>query len=626
MLEEREPRLRLPVTALGLSVRATNCLLNAGLGTVGLLVKHTETQLLRLENLGARTLQEIRDSLRRQGLNLGAMSEDGINFVSGEMVNDLSQSFSGDEPDAAVDRELTVSAVADRVLAHLRRFSEREQTILRARILNARSTLEELGQRCNVTRERIRQIEKRLLQQLQGYMSGVESEDVRGLASEFRSRLGTAVPKELWFPQGVCSDWGTSLSDEDHGFFVEFVAWAAGPYEQSGDWHLADANLLRSTQARLAERADERGWVADAAATQVLAQAGIREEHHARWLRSVGYWSIGGGWLLQLSSMLDRAEQLLRYRGTPIGVEELSQLVDSESERSLRNRLHDDARFKMISRQGHFALREWAQYDEYTGIAEEIAEEIERQGGTATSRHLIEVLTQRYGVSPNSVYQYLSAPMFFKSADGRVRLRNADEALKVQADPRLCPGLYYADGQWSLRVEINNDTLRGSGRPLQTAVAVLVGCQPGERCVFPSPRDEIVISWPRGSAAGANLGSLKPDVEGLDGQVGDHVFLTLGSDRIDVRLLRAEELRDAPAVVRLALLVGLPTPAASDRERWAAISSAIGLTERSGPVTPDDIHAQLMRRNEIALAGLVREACPQSSQNILDQLEEMLGL
>lgn len=619
-------KLRQSVSALGLSVRATNCLMIAEIETVGQLAQHSETQLLGLENLGAQTLLEIRNALQGHGLMLGMAIENGTCLASTGICDESVELPDSDEPHTKVECELSTGSIAHQLLAYLRRFPEREQIILCARILHSRNTLEELGQRCNITRERIRQIEKKLVSRLQGYMGGVESDDVRALAARFKNQVGTAIPSELWSPQDVCIDWGTGLSDEDCGLFVDFIAWAAGPYEQSGEWHLADPRLRQTTQAKLTEQVDERGWVSDAAATQVLAQAGIREEHEARWLRSVGYWSIGGGWLPQPSSMLDRAEQLLHYRGQPILVEELSRLVESDSDRSLRNRLHDDERFKMISRQGHFALCEWAQYDEYTGIAEEIAEEIERQGGTATSRHLIEVLTQRYGVSPNSVYQYLSAPMFFKSADGRVRLRNADEALKVQADPQLCPGLYCVDGQWRLRVEINNETLRGSGRPLQMAVAVLVGCQPGERRVFPSPRDEIVISWPAAAASGPSLGSLKPDVVALGGSVGDFVFLTLESTAIAVRLLSAGELKNVSPATKLTLLVGLPAVASSGADRWASIASSIGLTVRGHAPTPDDVHAQLMRRNEPALARLVREDSPQSSENILDQLESMLGL
>ena len=235
-----------------------------------------------------------------------------------------------------------------------------------------------------------------------------------------------------------------------------------------------------------------------------------------RWILSLdAFKKKDGGWLPILKTIPDRAEQMLRYGGAPMTAAELTELSGCDSERSLRQRLISDGRFKKISRQAHFVLREWPGYVEYSGIAEEIAEEIERQGGAATPQHLIATLAERHGVKPGSVSQYLSAPMFAKTRDGRfIRLRRDDEAFRVSADPNVCPALYKIDGFWTLRVEVTTETLRGSGRLLNPAVAVVVGCQPGERCVFQSLRDAMkVVSWPPGSATGRpNIGSLKPDV------------------------------------------------------------------------------------------------------------------
>jgi len=55
---------------LNLSVRANKCLLNAGVNTVGELIKHSPDSLLRIANLGKLTLQEIEDELEKLGLSL----------------------------------------------------------------------------------------------------------------------------------------------------------------------------------------------------------------------------------------------------------------------------------------------------------------------------------------------------------------------------------------------------------------------------------------------------------------------------------------------------------------------------------------------------------------------------
>ena len=429
------------------------------------------------------------------------------------------------------------------------------------------------------------------------------------LREDFRSRLSDKLP-----------------SANDRAIVAAFFLWIAGPYVRKSGWVVLTSYSSAETAAALRGSIDERGWVAPDLVREILGKVGIRAAYQSRWMFDHGFAAADDGWLPKLRSIPDRVEQILRYRRVPMTPEELVGLVKCNSDRSLRNRLHDDVRFKKISRQGHFALREWSEYDEYTGIADEIAEEIERQGGSAAPNHLIDVISQRYGVKPGSVYQYLSAPMFIRNPDGRVRLRAQDESLRVQADPRMCPGLYLVDEQWRLRIEINSDTLRGSGRPLQTAVAVLVGCQPGERRVFKSPCDEIVISWPQGSASGPNLGSLRLDVESLGGQVGDFVFLTFGSTALDVHLLRARDLENEPPSIRLALLVGISEPTESDTERWRAIASAIGVSDRPHGSRLEDIHAALMRRNEVSLARLVGEQTVGPSESIFDQLERRLGL
>lgn len=69
--EDRE-LFNTPIADLDLSVRAYHCLhRNAGILTVGDLVHRTEQDLLRLKNLGRKTLKEIRLSLADRGLALG---------------------------------------------------------------------------------------------------------------------------------------------------------------------------------------------------------------------------------------------------------------------------------------------------------------------------------------------------------------------------------------------------------------------------------------------------------------------------------------------------------------------------------------------------------------------------
>lgn len=63
------------VDELELSVRAANCLENAGIRYIGELVVRSESEMLKTKNFGRKTLNEIKDILAEMGLHLGMKIE-----------------------------------------------------------------------------------------------------------------------------------------------------------------------------------------------------------------------------------------------------------------------------------------------------------------------------------------------------------------------------------------------------------------------------------------------------------------------------------------------------------------------------------------------------------------------
>jgi DNA-directed RNA polymerase subunit alpha len=59
------------VEDLELSVRSANCLKNAGINTIGELVKKTEQDMLKTKNFGRKSLSEIKDILNEYGFTFG---------------------------------------------------------------------------------------------------------------------------------------------------------------------------------------------------------------------------------------------------------------------------------------------------------------------------------------------------------------------------------------------------------------------------------------------------------------------------------------------------------------------------------------------------------------------------
>ena len=63
------------VDELELSVRSANCLKNAGIKLIGELVSKTEAEMLKTQNFGRKSLNEIKDILGEMGLTLGMKLE-----------------------------------------------------------------------------------------------------------------------------------------------------------------------------------------------------------------------------------------------------------------------------------------------------------------------------------------------------------------------------------------------------------------------------------------------------------------------------------------------------------------------------------------------------------------------
>ena len=77
-LEQLQENLNRSVEELELSVRASNCLKNAGIATIGELVQRTEFEMLKTKNFGRKSLNEIKEMLKGMGLSLGMKVDDRL--------------------------------------------------------------------------------------------------------------------------------------------------------------------------------------------------------------------------------------------------------------------------------------------------------------------------------------------------------------------------------------------------------------------------------------------------------------------------------------------------------------------------------------------------------------------
>lgn len=68
--DKTEKVLDMPIEELDLSVRSYNCLKRAGINTVGELIQKTEEDMMKVRNLGKKSLEEVQGKLAELGLSL----------------------------------------------------------------------------------------------------------------------------------------------------------------------------------------------------------------------------------------------------------------------------------------------------------------------------------------------------------------------------------------------------------------------------------------------------------------------------------------------------------------------------------------------------------------------------
>ena len=73
--DEKEKVLEMTIEELDLSVRSYNCLKRAGINTVEELIQKTEEDMMKVRNLGKKSLQEVKDKLAELNLSLKKSDE-----------------------------------------------------------------------------------------------------------------------------------------------------------------------------------------------------------------------------------------------------------------------------------------------------------------------------------------------------------------------------------------------------------------------------------------------------------------------------------------------------------------------------------------------------------------------
>ena len=422
-------------------------------------------------------------------------------------------------------------------------------------------TLEALAIPRGVTRERVRQLVKQCsvrADQLQ------HSETYRQLlwrADDLAQALGNACMCESDGAKSALETAASGLVDPDGCTASELMLWLAGPFSTSEGWYVLDGKNISDFRSEFEGKIGDGAVVTFDAARKMLQGLGMKSDDDEA-VRNVlaGWRDIGDGSLVRWSGGLgDKAETVLSLMLSRTTVEDINDAIDEGNAIStLRNVLSADNRFVRLDRANHFGLRIWG-WEEYSGIAQEIRERIERKGGVAELVDVIAELVGEFGVSESSVRTYSGAPMFVVE-NGNIRMRTELDSFVVGGRIASVRGLYLDnEGSALFHSVVDREMLRGSGRPLPEAASGALGLNPGDRFQLSDPATgtQLTVSWPLSSATGPSLGSLKSAV--IDGGFHD-------GDQIRIRLSRTKGQFQIESVVSGSLfgLTGVDTRPGSE--------------------------------------------------------------
>lgn len=274
--------------------RAYNCALRSGVNTTARLAETRVQDLIRWSGSGRQTQTALLkfaalaalDGFMRMPDDApadddAAAAEDVAAPVVADGV-DLPETVRANEVEDLMEEPLALPQTAGEVIGRFRKtLSAREADVLASREFASRGpTLEELGQRYDVTRERIRQIVLRTKRDLQALLETAAGEIIRSRARRLREELGLCATRDA-----VADALAGDAIDE---FGSALMLWQAGPYEQVGDLVvLAPRDKAVAITREILERCVAEDSSLEAVVAR-LAVVGVSPDAASAWIEAVG--------------------------------------------------------------------------------------------------------------------------------------------------------------------------------------------------------------------------------------------------------------------------------------------------------------------------------------------------
>lgn len=300
------------------------------------------------------------------------------------------------------------------ILGTIDREREREIVSRRFGLFDRKETLEQIGELLGITRERVRQLEKSVVNRLKAAAEQGSVPRIPELQTEFVSqlhslgeiarvstlteKLGTDVTKlqqaRVAFLAQLCPELVVISEDDHYHYAVGIKATREVPEVKTDVTKLIDAIKKIGEPVAIAEIAKAAG-ISDVKQAESLASI----SKHLATLN--GRWGLVKWPMVNPKNIRDKIFVILKEHGKHLHFNEIASAIkDSEFKRkdvttqAIHNELIKDKRFVLIGR-GIYALKEWG-YEKGT-VSDIISDVLKQEGGPLHRDEIVKrVLKSRY--------------------------------------------------------------------------------------------------------------------------------------------------------------------------------------------------------------------------------------
>lgn len=394
--------------------------------------------------------------------------------------------------------------------------TQREQFIAQRRFIDSsKCTLQELGDQLHLTRERVRQLETKILNRCDLAIGDHISE----IRKQLVNTHGAMIPKEVLF--NAINAEVKEISHQYRIFFTTiFIRYLKynlkNGYYLSPTGEVVISNYLHYINTNNLLLVDE------------LTLARINLEFWYKYRdeikRCLGLVRLRYGSFARRESIPTRVLDTLKHLGIPATKEQIAE-SSGIPEEQLTNRL------RLVRGVVKVSNNMWAlgssKSTQYVGVVDEMLNVIEQHGGQVSVQTLKAEIKRRCNVKDSTITAYLYTAQF--------AIENKIIRLSTENDVRLRPLAQTIDGRtgdgapyWIINVKARH--LKGhSVVGLPPELAYFLKCEPNTRVRMPIhyPKDcrDMSITWRLASTTGLQIGYLADVLKKLQVQDGDRVRL-----------------------------------------------------------------------------------------------------